>query len=326
MTEVCGVNLWDSSSQPGVSGDYNGWHIGSFSNGISVKLFDKGNGASVSGVYFGITNNGRDASDGVTWALANGNVLNSEIYRNAEYVSIYPKTAEALSKLLARYDVMVTIWNGTYPTTFEPYIEPTSYTTTLGRTVYGGTLDVVSGELVVDRAYRVFDGSSDESWSKYGTGARFTVDVSDYTSPISSTIDTKIVANYLQTIAKSGQGVATGVISGGDTGYHKIMVNVGIETIEEMRAYLADNPLQVAYPLATPQTYQLDPQTISLLKGNNNVWSDGEVELTYNADVGLYIDKKLGTSGTTSLSMTRTLAKSEDTDDTKSDNIQLAED
>ena len=54
--------------------------------------------------------------------------------------------------------------------------------------------------------------------------------------------------------------------------------------------------------------------------------------MVYNADVGLYIDKKLGTSGTRTLSMTRTLAKSE-TDDTKSDaeltksdNIQLAED
>lgn len=53
------------------------------------------------------------------------------------------------------------------------------------------------------------------------------------------------------------------------------------------------------------------------------------MELTYNADVGLYIDKKLGTSGTRTLSMTRTLdTKSEETktDDTKSDNIQLAED
>ena len=36
--------------------------------------------------------------------------------------------------------------------------------------------------------------------------------------------------------------------------------------------------VQLCYELATPQTYQLDPQTISLLHGNNNVWSDGEVE------------------------------------------------
>ena len=106
--------------------------------------------------------------------------------------------------------------------------------------------------------------------------------------------------------------------------------------IEAFKAYLANNPLQVCYPLATPQTYQLDPQTISLLHGNNNVWSDGEVELTYNADVQLWVEKQLGTSGTRSLSMTRTVETKSDetkTDDvktdaelTKSDNIQLAED
>ena len=68
------------------------------------------------------------------------------------------------------------------------------------------------------------------------------------------------------------------------------------------------------------------------------MWSDGEVELTYNADVQLWVLKQLGASGTRTLSMTRTsdtkseLAKTEteltksDAELTKSDNIQLAED
>ena len=51
---------------------------------------------------------------------------------------------------------------------------------------------------------------------------------------------------------------------------------------------------QVVYELATPQTYQLTPTEVALLKGQNNVWTDsGEVEVTYKADVGLYIDKRL---------------------------------
>lgn len=46
---------------------------------------------------------------------------------------------------------------------------------------------------------------------------------------------------------------------------------------------------QLCYELASPQTYQLTPTEIALLKGQNNVWTDsGEVEVTYNAD----IDKK----------------------------------
>jgi hypothetical protein len=66
----------------------------------------------------------------------------------------------------------------------------------------------------------------------------------------------------------------------------------------------AMNGVQLCYELATPQTYQLDPQTIDLLLGDNNVWTDcGSVEVTYKADVGLYIDKKLSSNGTRSLSM-----------------------
>lgn len=73
-------------------------------------------------------------------------------------------------------------------------------------------------------------------------------------------------------------------------------------TIEEMRTGLSGR--SYVYELATPQTYQLDPTEVDLLLGQNNVWTDcGSVEVTYKADVGLYIDKKLSSNGTRSLSM-----------------------
>lgn len=47
-----------------------------------------------------------------------------------------------------------------------------------------------------------------------------------------------------------------------------------------------------AYQLETPQTYQLDPQTVQMLFGANNVWSTGDsVSLTYPCDTKLYIEK-----------------------------------
>lgn len=206
-------------------------------------------------------------------------------------------------------------------TAYEPY-QGNTYTTDLGRTVYGGTLDVVSGELVVDRA--MVDLSS-LSWSYQSTWESWYTDyIADVKGTNTGTETPNFVSDRFEAIstnaglAPQAQGF-TGITSTarGSSGC-RILVKNGSTT---------ETPTgQLCYELATPQTYQLDPQTISLLKGNNNVWSDGEVELTYNADVGLYIDKKLGTSGTRTLSMTRTLAKSEDTDDTKSDNIQLAED
>ena len=52
--------------------------------------------------------------------------------------------------------------------------------------------------------------------------------------------------------------------------------------------------VQFVCELATPQTYQLTPTEVSLLKGQNNVWTDsGEVEVTYKADIERWVNKKI---------------------------------
>lgn len=112
--------------------------------------------------------------------------------------------------------------------------ETRTYTTDLGQTVYGGTLDVVSGELNVTMGY---------------------------------------IASY------NGETIGEPWISDRDEYVAGTTPSIGAE---------------VAYTLATPQTYQLTPTEVDLLLGTNNIWTDsGEVEVTYKADVGLYIDKRL---------------------------------
>lgn len=56
-------------------------------------------------------------------------------------------------------------------------------------------------------------------------------------------------------------------------------------------------PIEIVYELATQLTFQLTPQQIQTLLGQNNVWSDaGEVEVVYPADTKLYIGKLVGTT------------------------------
>ena len=58
----------------------------------------------------------------------------------------------------------------------------------------------------------------------------------------------------------------------------------------------AMNGVQLCYELATPQTYQLTPQQIQTLYGDNNVWADsGDVSITYKADIQKYIDNAIAT-------------------------------
>ena len=239
---------------------------------------------------------------------------------SADFVSVDPTTVGGLVIKNIQLEL------GTTATAYEPY-QGTSYTTDLGRTVYGGTLDVVSGELVVDRvmvdlgsltyAYQALSGSR-HGFSVSISDLRLTTGGSDLLPAISSAYSAK---RYNDTWANGNMSYFYPI------GRTVIFINNDYTDATEFKT--AMNGIQLCYELATPQTYQLDPQQVMLLHGNNNVWSDGSVELTYNADVGLYIDKKLGTSGTRTLSMTRTVdTKSEETktDDTKSDNIQLAED
>lgn len=143
-------------------------------------------------------------------------------------VYIYMRTNGGNVAINATVWPMLRIVSDTDPT-FEPYTGKT-YTSPLGRTVYGGTLDVVSGELVVYPYYASYNGQALEGeWvcdrAVYAQGA---------TPP-------------------TGSQVA--LISGAGT------------------------------------TYQLTPQQVTTLLGQNNVWADsGDVKVVYLADLKMYID------------------------------------
>lgn len=63
----------------------------------------------------------------------------------------------------------------------------------------------------------------------------------------------------------------------------------------DARSWLVDQGCTFVYYLATPTTYQLTPQQVSTLYGQNNVWVDtGDISVTYQASIKGYIDKVLG--------------------------------
>jgi len=168
-------------------------------------------------------------------------------------------------------------------TEVETVVSPTTdaedgrtYTTALGRTVYGGTLDVVSGELVVDRAM-VDLGTL--SWGMSGSGntAFFYANTSalGIASDITTTLN-YICENYSIVPVSSG-GTRTGMAF---TSVSQLRIRDA--TYNDATSFkTAMNGVQLVYELATPQTYQLTPQQIDLLLGTNHLWSDGEITVEY---------------------------------------------
>ena len=166
--------------------------------------------------------------------------------------------------------------------------------------MYGGYLKPGTGELVAIQKDVVFDGSDDENWGYYsissGTHNLFRISVSDRANE-SIVANQPNIAKYVCNAYSPATNLTTGRTNGtfSGTGTNVDFVNDSYSNVTSWKAYLAQNPIQFVYHLATPITYQLTPEEMfTLLKGVNNVWNTtGNTEITYKADTRLFIENAI---------------------------------
>lgn len=190
------------------------------------------------------------------------------------------------------------IETGSTPTDYEAYTSlPITCTwQSEAGTVYGGTVDVVSGVLTVDRAKLVLD-------ENIPSGANGFRNISVLTNGVRAEYYPYRAVGRANSVVLSDK-FRYGSVSDGTPFYvgtsetnPRMYITLPLEydTEEEVRAWFASNPSEFVYYLATPQTYQLTPQQIETLLGNNTVFVDcGSVSVTYQASIKGYIDKVLG--------------------------------
>ena len=189
--------------------------------------------------------------------------------------------------------IKVQVELGSTATTYTPYngtTYPVSWQTEAG-TVYGGTVDLVSGVLTVDRAMVTLDGTED-GWDFYAgykqanialpRMAKYVADsvtyLCDAFNPVPNNVRVLNIGNY-----------ASLVLSGSNVAFSS-----SAETLEDFKTLIGSQPVSFCYELATPTTYQLTPTQVACLLGQNNVWADcGDTSVTYKADVQRYIEKML---------------------------------
>jgi len=142
-------------------------------------------------------------------------------------------------------------------------------------TVYGGSLDVVSGVLTVDRAYY---NISDITFSESGNYYRLL----DNSIPFAkSQFSEDGILSHFNYGDRRECIVGTTPSSGHYIMFYKNKVDalLSISSVADFNAYLVSqktngNPVQLVYKLATPQTYQLTPTAVKSLLGTNNIWAD----------------------------------------------------
>jgi hypothetical protein len=197
---------------------------------------------------------------------------------------------------------------GSAATDYEPYKGNTysvNWETEAG-TVYGGTLDIVSGKLTVlgtKDTVTIIDGQIKSQFFCESTGQSVTV----LGDNVRITLNRIAQTSNMNTISSSYSIRMANLCPhyfayNSDTAHWYInnllylylpKVDVG-ETLESYKTFLQDNPFEVYIPFATPTEIQLTPQEIRTLLGENNIWSDGgDMEVEYPADTKTYIDTKI---------------------------------
>ena len=173
---------------------------------------------------------------------------------------------------------------GSSATTYEPY-NP-------NHTVYGGWVDLITGEVCEEWSKIVYDGTIQPSYFPWGSAqSGYVAALFKETDPVhyagseaaKRCICDKAVysnINYLgnRTYPAVGYYFVTGTYSFGFN-----FPDVAGTTKESLSAYLAENPYTVIYYLNTPNTYHLAPTQLQTFLGQNNVWSNADyVEVEYD--------------------------------------------
>lgn len=163
-------------------------------------------------------------------------------------------------------------------TTYEPY-QCERYYPISDNPVYGGTLEVETGVLTVDKAFIEINGDSNIGKESTGWAANyeafyFSINSQKGIQPGSNIVPI-IISNQMKAETYNrlrGAGIPfVCCITGG--GLYIEWTSTSAD-LQAEKARLAVTPAQFAYELATPLVYQLTPTQVELLKGTNNIWAD----------------------------------------------------
>ena len=226
----------------------------------------------------------------ILWYDKNQTLISAEPSKNDSRVYTSPSNAYYLAFYMAysgeyQYDVSIN-----YPSTVHDYYRYTgSWQTTYSvswqssaGTVYGGSLDVTTGVLIVDKLSFNFNGSETWTYGATASGRRrfLSNSIDSYVATEESDILSDIAVKYSESSA-SQIGIRIGSPPYLLSAY--VPENLVSATTQSWKDYLNEHNMQIVIKIATPITYNLTPTEVTTLLGANNVWSDtnGDVSVTY---------------------------------------------
>ena len=204
------------------------------------------------------------------------------------YDGIQSDSISTTKSIFKKFNIQLEL--GSTASSFVPFTG-TSIIVQLGQTVYGGSVDLVSGVGTVDTAIETITTCSNAhanySMNKLGDYGSIKTLVEDNISVCN------VLTGFVGVPSEMPEGQYVLVNSSVRNGAYIYFCFVGcrgstqVQTRDNNRSKLtelnnAGTPMQVVYTLANPITFQLSPNQIQMLERYNTIWAEeGDISVTY---------------------------------------------
>jgi hypothetical protein len=122
-------NLFNILSPADTQSTYRGWLVNPAGETMTLSITDKDTSVDIEGLYLGFSMNGYSANGGARWMVNAGNITEYSLTKSdMPYISVYPPTDEAVTKISNRFNIQLE--TGDTATEYEPYIDPSTVTVT----------------------------------------------------------------------------------------------------------------------------------------------------------------------------------------------------
>ena len=170
------------------------------------------------------------------------------------------------------------------------YIAPESQTLTIpfGQTIYGGYVDLVSGELVEEWTEQRVTSSSRIGIFPWGGVKTDSSTGIEYADALFMRDKGRAIGNLYAMCDKLPIGnrkINTGYVYDGDTYGPCLSLPTSLigTTGESLKTYLEDNEFDFVWKLRVPITHQLTPQSLQTLINQNTFWTNADrIEIEYD--------------------------------------------
>ena len=200
------------------------------------------------------------------------------------YMNVFAQVSNGKTVNGKIYDIQLEI--NSVPTPYEPY-RGSTITLPFGQTVYGGELDWTTGVLTVDWISHTFNAADivSKNWQPTDTSMSAVIRVTSAAAlPVqTSTEIPNVLCTSLKTISYGDifsvrvSEMAISRVQGGADNRFVVRLPLSLaETAADIKSWLIDNAVEIAYQIAEPITIQLTPQEILALPGANTLYTDGD--------------------------------------------------